>query len=77
VVLTAPLPTPATQCTARVDKALMFYPNSKAGPFLAGMITWVAGSFFRYMEQKGRGVDVKVFWSAPGQNGAMRANDKT
>ena len=43
-----------TTCTARVDKAMVFLPLSRAAPFLAGFITWVTGSFFRTMEYRGR-----------------------
>jgi len=68
-----------TTCTARVDKAMVFLPLSRAAPFLAGFITWVTGSFFRTMEYRGRidqQIEVqdpppKLWFATPGLYGGV------
>ena len=64
-----------TTCTARVDKAMIYLPASRAAPFLAGFITWVTGSLFRTLEQRGRDEPVdpkpKMWWCTPGLYGGV------
>lgn len=64
-----------TTCTARVDKAILYMPGSRVAPFLAGFITWVTGSFFRTLEQRGRDgpttAHPKFWWCTPGLYGGV------
>ena len=65
-----------TTMTARVDKAMIYHPISRAAPFLAGFITWVTGSLFRTLEYRGRTDQIekadpppKMWFSTPGMYG--------
>jgi|EP01046_Picozoa_sp_COSAG06_P055207 hypothetical protein len=68
-----------TTCTARVDKAMIYHPISRAAPFLAGFITWVTGSLFRTLEYRGRGDEQiepmnpppKMWFATPGAYGGV------
>ena len=68
-----------TTCTARVDKAMVYHPISRAAPFLAGFITWVTGSLFRTLEYRGRGEEQivpdnpppKMWFATPGAYGGV------
>ena len=42
-----------TTCTGKIDQAMALYGHNPVAPLLAGVMTFIGGSFFRYFEHRG------------------------
>lgn len=55
-----------TTCCGLVDKCLSEHPKNKLLPVMAGILLFNCGSFWRWIDQRARGKNVKTFLADPG-----------
>jgi len=54
-----------TTITGAFEKGARLHPNSHAAPYVSALAAVLGGGIVRYIERKGRGLDVKTEWARP------------
>ena len=54
-----------TALTGAFDQGAAKFPNAPVAPFSAALASALGGGVFRYLERKGRGLDVQTEWASP------------